>query len=239
MTKKLKSLSVFYPCFNEEKNIPLFVDEAVKFLPKVAAKFEIIIVDDGSSDKTQAVAEDLTRKFPQVKLVSHHENRGYGAALRTGFESAQYDWIFFTDGDLQFKLDQLAEFIPYTETHHVIIGYRKKRAEGKLRAFNASLFKLYIDLLFRVGVKDIDCAFKLFHRKTLQSLHLESTGAFTSSEILYKLKKRGEKFIQLPVNHSKRKFGSPTGNNIKVIVKAGIEALSLYLKIKIGSLNGQ
>ncbi len=239
MTNKLKSLSVFFPCFNEEKNIPFFVDEAINFLPKVADKFEIIIIDDGSSDKTKDVAEDLVKNFPMVKLVSHQENRGYGAALRTGFEVAKYDWIFFTDGDLQFRLNQLANFIPYTQTHHVIIGYRKKRAEGKLRAFNASLFKLYIDLLFRVGVRDIDCAFKLFHRKTLQSLHLESTGAFTSSEILYKLKKRGEKFIQLPVNHSKRKFGSPTGNNIKVIIKAGIEALSLYLKIKIGSLNGK
>ncbi|MCC6711434.1 MAG: glycosyltransferase family 2 protein [Candidatus Pacebacteria bacterium] len=239
MTNKLKSLSVFFPCFNEEKNIPFFVDEAINFLPKVADKFEIIIIDDGSSDKTKDVAEDLVKNFPMVKLVSHQENRGYGAALRTGFEVAKYDWIFFTDGDLQFRLNQLANFIPYTQTHHVIIGYRKKRAEGKLRAFNASLFKLYIDLLFRVGVRDIDCAFKLFHRKTLQSLHLESTGAFTSSEILYKLKKRGEQFIQLPVNHSKRKFGSPTGNNIKVIIKAGIEALSLYLKIKIGSLNGK
>lgn len=239
MSKKLSSLSVFFPCFNEEKNIPLFIAEALTVIPQVAEKFELIIVNDGSVDQTKLTGEALAQKYPNVKIISHPENRGYGAALRTGFEAAKYDWVFFTDGDLQFKLNQLIDFVPYTEKHHVIIGYRKKRAEGKLRAFNAGLFKLYIDLLFRVGVRDIDCAFKLFHRKTLQALHLESTGAFTSAEILYKLKKRGEKFMQLPVNHRKRKFGSPTGNNVKVIIKAGIEALSLYLKIKIGSLNGK
>ncbi|MBT3464901.1 MAG: glycosyltransferase family 2 protein [Candidatus Pacebacteria bacterium] len=234
--KKLSSLSVFFPCFNEEKNIPFFVKESLAFLPQVANKFEIIIIDDGSTDGTKKVVNDLEKKHKQVKVVSHSENKGYGAALRTGFSTAKFDWIFFTDGDLQFRLNQLAKFIPYTEKNHVIIGYRANRAEGRIRAFNARLFKVYIDLLFRIGVKDIDCAFKLFHRETLQSLHLESTGAFTSSEVLYKLKKRGEKFIQLPVQHRKRRYGSPTGNNLKVIIKAGIEALSLYLKIKIGSL---
>jgi glycosyltransferase involved in cell wall biosynthesis len=239
MPKKLSSLSVFFPCFNEEKNVPLFIEEAMEYFSKVTEKFELIIVDDGSYDRTKEVAEELAKKYDEVKVVSHSENKGYGAALRTGFSAAKYDWIFFTDGDLQFRLDQLSSFIPYTEDNHVIIGYRKNRAEGKVRAFNAWLFKVYVDLLFRVGVKDIDCAFKLFHRKTLQSLHLESTGAFTSSEILYKLKKRGEVFVQLPVTHRKRKHGSPTGANIKVIIKAGLEALSLYIKIKIGSLNGK
>lgn len=239
MSKKLTSLSVFFPCFNEEKNIPLFVKEAMEYFPTVAKKFELIIVNDGSFDGTKKVAEGLAKKYKEVRVVSHPENKGYGAALRTGFKKAKYDWIFFTDGDLQFRLNQLTSFIPYTKDHHVIIGFRKNRAEGRVRAFNAWLFKVYVDLLFRVGVKDIDCAFKLFHRKTLQSLHLESTGAFTSSEILYKLKKRGEVFIQLPVTHRKRRHGSPTGNNIKVIIKAGLEALSLYIKIKIGSLNGK
>ena len=216
--KKLSSLSVFFPCFNEEKNIPLFIKEALDYLPQIATKFELIIVDDGSSDNTKKISEELVKKYSQVRLISHTENKGYGAALRTGLEAAKYDWVFFTDGDLQFRLKQLTAFIPYTMKHHVIIGYRENRADGKFRAFNAWLFKVYINLLFRVGVKDIDCAFKLFHRPTLQSLHLESTGAFTSSEILYKLKKQGEVFIQLPVKHSKRRHGSPTGNNIKVII---------------------
>lgn len=236
--KKLSSLSAFFPCFNEEKNIPLFVKEAREVFPQIAQKFEIIIINDGSVDSTKQVAEELARKYPEVRVVHHPENRGYGAALRTGIDEARFDWIFFTDGDLQFRLNQLRSFLPYTEASHVVIGYRERRAEGKIRAFNAWLFKLYVDLLFRVGVRDIDCAFKLFHRKTLQSLHLESTGAFTSSEILYKLKKKGEKFSQVSVQHKKRKYGSPTGNNPKVVLKAGIEALSLYIKIKIGSLTG-
>lgn len=231
---KLPSISVFYPCFNEEENIPHFVDEALEVLPEIARKFEIIIVNDGSRDNTKQVGAKLAKKHSQVRLVNHSQNRGYGAALQTGFKAAQYEWVFFTDGDLQFQLKQLKKFVPHTEKYDVIIGYRRKRAEGFLRAFNARLFKVYIDLLFRVHVKDIDCAFKLLRTKTIQSLKLTSTGAFTSAEFLYRLKKMHVPFKQLPVDHQERKYGSPTGNNPKVIVKAGWEAMRLYLSMKFG-----
>jgi glycosyltransferase involved in cell wall biosynthesis len=169
-------------------------------------------------------------------VVNHKKNKGYGAALKSGFKAAKYDWVFFTDGDLQFKLEQIKRLVTHTSTNDIIIGYRQKRAEGAFRAFNARLFKLYIDLLFRLNVRDIDCAFKLMKTDVIKSIHLESGGAFTSAEFLYKLKKQGYAFKQVGVTHLKRRFGKPTGSNLQVIIRAGFEALRLYLTIKSKSL---
>lgn len=233
---KLPSLSVFFPVFNEAENIPLIVKEAQEILPLVAQKFEIIIVDDGSIDQSAAVAKRLAAHDSRIILINHQKNLGYGAALQSGIKASRYQWIFFTDGDWQFRLEQLKEFIKYIDNYQVIIGYRTKRVEGGLRAFNARLFKLYIDLLFRVHVKDIDCAFKLFKADLIKNLPLISTGAVISSEILYRLKKKRIKFKQLPVTHYPRQYGQPTGNNFQVIIKAAWESLKLYLNVKIASI---
>jgi len=229
---KLSSLSVFFPAYNEEKNITPLVKQSLDFLPQVANKFEIIVINDGSEDGTKAVANKLAQEFKQVKVVSHTKNRGYGAALKTGIKTSQMDWIFFTDADLQFDITELESFIPHTKKHPIILGYRANRAEGFSRARNAYLFKVFIDLLFRLHVKDIDCAFKLFRADTIQSLKIDSNGAFTSSEILYKLKKNHITFKQLPVTHYTRRWGNSTGANWKVIAKAGYEATRLYLQLK-------
>jgi glycosyltransferase involved in cell wall biosynthesis len=231
---KLASLSVFFPCYNEEKNVPIMVEQAVQFLPTIAEKFEIIVVNDGSTDQTAAVTKNLQKKYPQLRLVSHKDNLGYGASLRTGFNACRYDWIFYTDGDAQFDMTELTKFIPYTQEYEVILGYRQNRAEGWSRVLNAKLFKLYIDVLFRVGVKDIDCAFKLMRADLIQNLDLFSTGAFICAEYLYKLKKQGVRFKQLPVKHLPRRYGQPTGARPDVIIKALLDAMRLYLKMKFG-----
>lgn len=233
---KLSSLTVFFPCYNEEANVSRMVERFEEVLPGIAKKYEILIIDDGSSDGTAKIADKIAKNNPHVRAIHHPKNQGYGASLRTGINEARYDWVFFTDGDMQFDVSQLEHFLPYTDEYQVIIGYRKTRADGNFRAMNARLFKMYIDLLFRLHVKDIDCAFKLFKREQVQSLHLQSTGAFTSAEMLYRLKKRGEKFRQVPVNHYPRQFGTPTGNHPKVIIKAGIEAFLVYFHTKVEQL---
>jgi len=231
---KLPSISAFFPCLNEEKNIQPLVEQLATILPKVAKKFEIIIIDDGSTDKTPRIAQQLSSDLPYVRTITHPSNRGYGASLHSGFEAAQYDWIFFTDGDLQFDVSELQKFLPHTQKFSVIIGYRIKRAEGNLRAFNAKMFRLFIDTLFRVHVKDIDCACKLSKKNSLYDVFLDSKGAMISAEMLYRLKKKRLPFKQIPVTHYPRKFGKPTGNNPKVVIRAGVEALRLYLHMKFG-----
>ncbi|MFZ5376438.1 MAG: glycosyltransferase family 2 protein [Patescibacteria group bacterium] len=234
--EKLSSLSVFFPVYNEEANLPTLIGGASEFIPHVAHKYELIIVNDGSCDGSLRVARKLQARYPHLRVISHDKNRGYGAALRSGINAAKYDWTFFTDSDLQFDIKQLATFIPHTKKHQIIIGYRVNRAEGALRSVNARLFKLYVDLLFRLHVRDIDCAFKLMKTKVIQKVELESSGAFTTSELLYKLKKLGLRFQQLPVDHYKRKFGQPTGASPKVIIKAVWDAFFLYVRIKLKSL---
>lgn len=229
---KLSSLSVFYPCYNEEQNIPIFLEKSLTFLPTITKDFEIIIVDDGSSDNTYQITKNFSQKNKQIKIIRHQKNQGYGAALKSGFKAAKKDWTFFTDGDLQFDLTELKKFIPFTKDYQVIIGYRKKRQEGLLRNFNQKLWKLYIDVLYRLHVKDIDCAFKLFKTTVIQDLKLFSNGAFVSSEFLYKLKKKNYKFKQIAVTHQSRLYGKATGSNLKVILKAVLDALKIYLKMK-------
>jgi len=236
MSKPLSELSVFFPCFNEQENVPFFINEALAVLPKVAKKFEIIVLNDGSVDGTKKVAQEFVKSHKNVRLISHKKNRGYGATLKTGFKTAQYKWVFFTDGDLQFSLKEVTLLVEHAEDFEAVIGYRKKRADSDDRVRNASLYKYFVDILFRLHVKDIDCAFKLFKTEVINSMKLEADGAFISAEILYKLKKKKVAFKQVPVSHFPRKFGQPTGANLKVILKACLEILKFYLKLKLGPL---
>lgn len=233
---KLPSLSIFFPCYNEEQNIATLIVQAQKLAPQLALHHEIIVINDGSQDGTATVVRNLAKNDTHIRLVEHERNLGYGMTLRTGFANAVGEWVFFTDGDGQFDLHQLEEFIPSTHLAEAIIGYRTNRAEGSLRALNARLFKVFIDVLFRVHVKDIDCAFKLFKTDLIKSLPLQSTGAMISAEILYRLKKKHVRVTQLPVRHLPRKYGQPSGNNLKVIIKAFYEAFRLYVSMKKHSL---
>lgn len=232
----LPSLSVFFPAYNEKANIPHLLEMALQEIPKIAEQYELIVVNDGSRDGTLAVVKEWMARHPEIRLVNHPKNLGYGAALKSGFEAARYQWIFFTDADLQFDLSELQSFVPFTNDYSAIIGYRKERAEGFGRARNAYLFKLFVDALYRVHVRDIDCAFKLFRTDVIKPLQLRSNGAFISAELLYNLKKNHVNFKQLPVTHYPRRHGNPTGANLRVITKAGWDALSLYFALKLGRL---
>lgn len=234
--RKLKSLSVFLPVYNEEANLEVLLNRALRIIPTLAKNFELLVIDDGSHDDSAAIVNRLKKQHPELKLIRHPKNLGYGEVLKTGIKSAKYEWTFWTDSDLQFDLSELAHFVAATADYEVIIGYRKKRSEGFWRQFNANLFKAYIDLLFRLHVKDIDCAFKLIRTALIQPLQLNSGSAFTSAEILYRLKKKKVKFKQIGVNHYPRLYGKATGANFRVIVKACYEALITYLNIKLSSL---
>lgn len=230
----LSSISVFLPCYNEAPNLTPMVDSLAALLPQVAATFEIILIDDGSQDQTGTLADSLAKKHAYIRVIHHPRNLGYGMSLQSGFKAARYDWTFFTDSDRQFDVKELLGFLPYTSQYQVIIGYRIKRVEGGLRALNAGIYKFYMNLLFRIHVRDIDCAFKLIKTSLVKPVHFISTGATINAEMLYRLKKMHVDFKQLPVNHYPRLAGNPTGNNFRVIVRAGIESVKIYLALKFG-----
>lgn len=229
---KLQSLSVFFPCFNEAENIPALLRAAQSVLPTLAEMYEIIIVDDGSRDDTVTVVESLSKSIPELRLVSHKDNEGYGAALKTGIQAAQYEWTFFMDGDQQFDIRQLRTFLPETLRYDAVIGYREHRADTFLRRVNGELYTQLINFLYTLGVYDIDCAFKLIRTRHLKNLRISSTGAFTSAEILINLQENFIKFRQLPVKHFERKYGKPTGGSLRVIFKGIKETAEYFLRSK-------
>jgi glycosyltransferase involved in cell wall biosynthesis len=232
---RVPELSFFFPAHNEEANLEGLVDEALAVLPGLAAKFEIIAVDDGSKDRTPAIADELAARHPDLFRVVHHPvNLGYGAALRSGFRAARYDLIAFIDGDRQFKvvdLGLLTARIAADDSPDVVVGYRLKRADPPIRRWYARIYRLSNRVFFGVRVRDIDCACKLFKRQALEPIRVESGGAFFTAELLIKLRFEGRRIGQVGVAHYARTAGSPTGAKPKVVFRAVRDFWSLRLHL--------
>ena len=229
---KVSSLSVFFPAYNEEKNIGKTVEKALQILPTLVSDYEVIVVNDGSTDSTKVEVEKIIDKNPKVKLISHPKNLGYGAALKTGFYSAKFPLIVYTDADSQFDFSEIKKFLEKIDNAELVIGYRQKRAEGFFRSFNAAGWRFLNFLLFGLRVRDIDCGFKLVKKQVLEKVpKLVSTGATISAEFLVKAKRAGFKISEVPVVHYPRKSGKQTGASLKVIVKAFFELFKLRLNL--------
>ncbi len=230
---KLSELSIFLPAYNEEGNIATTIIDARNEAKKVASNYEIIIVNDGSTDRTVEVVKELQRLDSNIRLISHTKNRGYGAAVKTGLKACTMDWIFFTDSDGQFHYDELDKFVAASGSADLVIGYRRKRMDPFHRVFVAQvLLKIWNFFLFGLTVKDVDCAYKLFKREVRDSIKLETESAITVTELLVKAKSLGYRIIQLPVTHYARKFGEQTGGNWHVMAKAAKESFQLRRKIR-------
>ena len=200
---RIAELSYFFPAHNEEANLAGLVAEALETLPGLAETFEIVIVDDGSRDATPRIADELAAVHPEVRVVHHPTNHGYGAALRSGFAASRYANLAFTDGDRQFKVADLGRLIERLQAGGVdaVVGYRIKRADPLVRTVYAKLYRLANRIFFGLTVRDVDCACKLFSRTALEGVNVESGGAFFSAELLIKLRARGRRLAEVGVPH--------------------------------------
>jgi len=232
----IDELSLFFPTYNEEGNIKDVVLKAKNVLLKVTRKWEIIVVNDGSTDRTEEISEKLGREDKRIRVISHEQNRGYGASLSTGFYNSKYDWITFTDSDGQFDFSEIVNFTSkQKETGaDLVIGYYKKRKVSKFKIITSKMWEFAVFLLFGLHVKDIDCGFKLISKKVIDTIpRLESErGAFISSEFLIKAKKAGFKIVEIPVTHYPRIAGKGTGRDIAVIVKSFVDLFRLWRRLK-------
>ena len=222
--RRVARLSYFFPAHNEEANVAGLVEEALDVLPSIADTFAIIIVNDGSRDRTQAIADELTARHPDVVRAVHHPvNRGYGGALRSGFGAARFELVAFTDGDRQFQVVDLARLtarLAEPDAPDVVAGYRIARADPLIRTIYAKAYRLANRIFFGLRVTDVDCACKLFRAEALDGLRVESEGAFFSAELLIKLQAAGRSMAEVGVPHYPRTAGSATGAKPQVILRA-------------------
>ena len=222
-----QGISLILPCHNEKDNLKPVVESALKTLKEIAREFEIIIVDDGSTDGTGELAEKLVKTYPQVRLVQHPKNLGYGSALRSGFKKAKYPWLFFTDADQQFDLSEIKKLLPYLKQSPLVIGYRQTRQDKFFRRILGKIFSFLMRKIFKIKARDVNCAFKIFDRKILEGVELTSPGALINTELLYRAKQKGIEPIEVAVSHFPRKTGKPSGGSFRVIFRAGWETIRL------------
>lgn len=237
MSKKLPELSIFFPFWNEEENIEDVMTKAIPIAKTVARKWEILMVDDGSSDKTLAIANKLAKTDERLRVVSHQPNRGYGAALTSGFSHAQYRYVVFVDGDGQFDFSEITKFVEYIENYDLVIGFRKKRRDKMLfkRLLLMNLLKLGDFMLFHFSFKDIDCGFKMFKKEAVGELQpLRSEGAMITTEILAKAKRKKLKIKEVGVTHYPREKGHQSGANLPVVIRAILESIILWYDLHYG-----
>lgn len=222
-------MSLVLPAFNEAENIRSAVAAAVGWLDIRGVDGEVVVVDDGSVDGTAEIARG---RDDRVRVLRHEVNRGYGAALRTGILAARCEHIFFTDADLQFDLAEIGLLEPWIASFDIVVGYRRQRSDNLVRRLNARGWNWMMDALFDVGVRDVDCAFKVFHRRVFDRVPIRSVGAFVNSEILVRARAAGFQMKEVAVSHYPRRAGVQTGAAPEVILRAIKELSGLYQDLR-------
>jgi glycosyltransferase involved in cell wall biosynthesis len=229
------SISVFFPCYNEQENVGRTVEKALDVLEKLNADFEIIIIDDGSSDETGQIADEIAERDSRVKVVHHKHNLGYGAALQSGFKTATKELVFYTDGDGQFDINEMPPLLSLMEQYDIVSCYRLNRRDPIIRKINGWCWTRLVCLMFGLKIRDIDCAFKLYKREIFDKIEMSSTGALIDAEILARAVRKGYRITQKGVHHYPRTSGQQTGASIRVILRAFKELFKLQSRIRNGN----
>ena len=230
----LPGLSFFFPAFDEEETVRPTVEAALQILPAFAQNVEIVIVDDGSRDRTPQIADELAARHPQVRVVHHSRNYGVAAAMRSGFEAATQPYVFYTDGDLQFDLAELRRLVAALDGADVVAGYRIERRDPVHRRVIAWAYNALVRLLFRVSWRDVDCAFKVFRRAVFDCVPLStvrSNGAVFFPELLIALHRGGARIREVGVTHYPRRAGRAKGAPPIVVLRAMRDLLALRLRL--------
>ena len=229
------SISVFFPCYNEQENVGRTVEKALDVMEKLNADFEVIIIDDGSSDGTGQIADEIAGRDGRVNVVHHEANLGYGAALQSGFKAATKELVFYTDGDGQFDINEMPPLLALMEQYDIVSCYRLNRQDSIIRKINGWCWTKLICLMFGLKIRDIDCAFKLYKREIFDKIELSSTGALIDAEILARAARKGYRITQKGVHHYPRAAGEQSGASLRVILRAFKELIKLQSRIRSGN----
>jgi len=227
------SVSAFFPCYNDGGTIARVVILANKALQEVVDDYEIIVVDDGSTDQSVGVLEELLRSNSvPLRLVRHPRNRGYGGALRTGFAEATKDWVFYTDGDAQYDVAELRKLVALVDDGvDVVQGYKLKRQDPWYRMLIGAVYRRVARFLFSLKIRDVDCDFRLLRRSLLQKIELEHNSGVVCLELVRKLQDFGARFVEVPVCHYRRSYGRSQFFTPRRIADVGIDMARLWWRL--------
>jgi glycosyltransferase involved in cell wall biosynthesis len=227
-------LSVFLPAYNDSGTIASLVITSLKTAARLTPHFEVIIVNDGSADATAEIADELARTYPQVRVVHHETNRGYGGALRTGFAAATRDLIFYTDGDAQYDPAEMeALWAAFTENVDLVNGYKISRSDPLHRIVIGRIYHHTVKLLFGLKVRDVDCDFRLMRRAIFERVELEKNSGVICLEMMKKIQDAGFRIAEVPVHHYHRAFGKSQFFNFRRLFKTGVDVMKLWFALVI------
>jgi glycosyltransferase involved in cell wall biosynthesis len=229
---KLPSVSAFFPAYNDAATIPSMVISALRTLQRVTDDYEVLVVNDGSQDHTGEMLEELRRLYPQVRIVTHSQNRGYGAALRSGFGAAAKEWIFYTDGDAQYDPRELVQLVAaVTPETDVVNGYKIERSDPLHRIIIGRLYHHIVRILFGFRLRDVDCDYRLMKRAIFEKVELRSTSGTICLEMVKKMQDFGYRFAEVPVHHYHRAHGKSQFFNFPRLHKTAVQLIALWWKL--------
>jgi glycosyltransferase involved in cell wall biosynthesis len=226
------SLSVFFPAYNDEGSIGSLIQSAAELLPCLAKNFEIVVVNDGSTDGTGRVLNQLAAQYPFLKVINHEANRGYGAALITGFSHCSKDLIFYTDGDGQYNVKELPRLLDaFRDGVDVVNGYKISRSDPKHRIYIGLIYGRMIRWLFRLKIRDVDCDFRLFRRSCMRQIRLTCDSGIICVEMIRKFQDQQCRIEEVPVHHYHRAYGRSQFFSLKHLSKTALQLLSAWWKL--------
>lgn len=227
------TLSVFFPAYYDEKNIGKVVTKAVAVLDEIGLKdYEVIIVEDGSPDRTAEVADELAKKYAKVRVIHHEKNLGYGLALRSGFQAARMEYVFYSDGDNQYDLAELKKFVALIPFTDIVSGFRIRKQYSLYRKITSFSYNLILRILFDLTDRDVDCAFKLYPRALFDRIELTSRDAFIDAEVAIQARSLNYATTEVGVKHLPRLDGLSTAARPSAILRAFKEIFRAWLKYR-------
>ena len=230
--RKPAGLSVFFPAYNDSGTIASMVIRAVQAASELTPDFEILVINDGSSDATPEIADELARTYPNVRVVHHPRNRGYGGALQSGFRSATKEFIFYTDGDAQYDPSELsALWARMAPDADLVNGYKISRSDPLHRIIIGRVYHHIVRILFGLTVRDVDCDFRLMRRSIFDRVQLEKTSGVICLELMKKIQDAGFRIVEVPVHHYHRAFGRSQFFNFRRVAKTGVDVMRLWFAL--------
>ena len=227
------NISAFFPIYNDWGTVGSMVASADSILKSVCGHYEIILVDDGSDERTKKMVSDVAKMFERVRVVEHQRNGGYGAALRTGFREAKYDLIFYTDGDAQYDPQEMSLLLPLMKNDvDIVNGYKIKRSDPFYRVWIGKMYHWVTKLMFGFPIRDVDCDFRLIRKKVFDEVNLESNSGLICVEMITKFHRAGFKFAEVGVHHYFRMSGKSQFFNFKRVFRVCLGMVRLWLKLR-------